>query len=97
MRHRTFFKVLLALVIVATVVVIFSGIRGKSGPQYTPSDAEGEQMVFWRYNEANKKTIELKCKETQKGEGDRLYMKKVEALIFKKGRMNKNIRAFGDQ
>ncbi|MCP5050403.1 MAG: LPS export ABC transporter periplasmic protein LptC, partial [bacterium] len=95
--HRTFFKVLLALVIVATVVVIFSGIRGKSGPAYTPSDAEGEQMVFALYNEANKKTIELKCKETQKGDDDRLYMKKVEALIFKKGRMNKNIRAFGDQ
>ena len=98
MRFKRVLKVFLVVFLMATLVYIFSGIKGKRETNYmAESRADGEGMVFSTYNKNNKKAIELKCSESHKESEDRISMKKIEGLIYKKGRMNKNIKIFGDQ
>lgn len=98
MIFKRVLKIFLVVFLAATLVYIFSGLRGKSGTNYmAESRPDGEGMVFASFNEDNKKALELKCSESHREEKDRIVMKKIEGLIFKKGRMHKNIKIFGEE
>jgi len=98
MRFKKIFKIFLVVFLLATLVYIFSGIKGKSETNYmAESRPDGEGMVFASFNKENKKALVLKCSESQRESKDKIVMKDIEGLIFKKGRMDKNIKVFGKQ
>jgi lipopolysaccharide transport protein LptA len=61
------------------------------------SRPDGEGIRFLTYNKENKKALEIKCAEYQQKTQDRTLMKNIEAFIFKKGKMNSDVRVHGDQ
>lgn len=82
--------------LLAVLVYVFSGLKGKSQPEIiTEMSADGKDVKFYTYNEKGKKTLELTCSEAFKESNDKTLMKNVQGLIFKEGRMDRDIKIFG--
>jgi len=98
MNAKKGLKIALGLILLATLFFIFFGIKGgKEAVDYkVETRADGEFMTMRFFNDDQKEALKFKCKEAYKESNDRTLMKQVEALIFKKGRMNKDIKVFGD-
>jgi lipopolysaccharide transport protein LptA len=98
MKFKKTLKIFLVVFLVAVLVYVFSGIKGKSQPGYTGEmSADGEGMVFSAFNKENKKALELKCSEAIRESNDKTLMKNIQGLIFKKGHMDRDIKVFGDE
>ena len=98
MKFKTLFKRFLVVFLLATLVYIFSGIKGKNQPDYVVElSADGKEVMHTHYNDENKIDLVVKCSESNKESADKVVMKKIDGLIPKKGRMNKDIKVFGDQ
>ncbi|NIM14551.1 MAG: hypothetical protein GTO45_21230 [Candidatus Aminicenantes bacterium] len=98
MRFKKTLTLLLGIVLLVTLVYIISGLKGKTGVDYkVESRPDGEGIRFLTYNKENKKALEIKCAEYQQKTQDRTLMRDIEALIFKKGKMNSDVRVHGDQ
>ncbi len=53
-------------------------------------------MIHVRFNKKNKKSIEFKCIESKIEHDNKIAMKKVDGTIFKKGRMDKDLKIVAD-
>jgi lipopolysaccharide transport protein LptA len=97
MKLRKILTIGLVIFLLVTLVYIISGIKGKTGVDYkVESRPDGEGIVFSSFNKENRKALEIKCKEFQEETKDKILMRHIEGLIYKKGRMNKDIKVFGD-
>jgi lipopolysaccharide export system protein LptA len=97
MNIKNIAKIFLVLAIVGTLIYVMTNLSRKSGTDYTVEDlADGEGMVFKAFNKENRQVLELNCTEAHQGEKDRMNMKNIVGVIFKKGKMNKDLRIFGD-
>ncbi len=54
-------------------------------------------ISYLAFNEESKKSIEVKCQESFTKGADELHLKNISGVIYKSGRMNKDIRFFGAQ
>jgi len=98
MKFKKTFKIFLVVFLLAVLVYVFSGIKGKSQPEIiSETSADGKDVKFYTYNEKGKKTLELTCSEAFKESNDKTLMKKIQGLIFKEGRMDRDIKVFGDE
>jgi len=98
MKFKRTLKIFLVVFLLAVLVYVFSGIKGKSQPEIiTEMSADGKDVKFYTYNEKGKKTLELTCSEAFKESNDKTLMKNVQGLIFKEGRMDRDIKVFGDE
>lgn len=97
MKHKKYLKIFIGLFLAAILIVVFFGLRGKKNLQYkVESLPDGEGLVFYSFNKNNRKSLELKCKESREEGGGKTSLTLIDGLIFKKGRMNKDIRVTGD-
>jgi lipopolysaccharide transport protein LptA len=98
-KYRTVIKVVLVVFILFTLYAIFSGLLQQE-PESTgltgKFEADGVQMAQSIYDKNNRKAIELRCRESRRVSHDKILMKSIEATILKKGRMNKDIKIYGD-
>ncbi len=98
MKFKRTLKIFLVVFLLAVLVYVFSGIKGKSQPDIiTEMSADGKDVKFYTYNESGKKTLELTCSEAFKESNDKTLMKNIQGLIFKEGRMDRDIKVFGDE
>jgi lipopolysaccharide transport protein LptA len=98
MRFKSLFKIFLVVFLLGTLVYIFSGIKGKNRPNYVVElSADGKEMTHTHYNDENKIDLVIKCSESNKESADKVVMKEINGLIPKKGRMNKDIKVFGER
>jgi lipopolysaccharide transport protein LptA len=98
MKFKKTLKIFLVVFLLAVLVYVFSGIKGKSQPEIiTEMSADGKDVKFYTYNEKGKKTLELTCSEAFKESNDKTLMKNIQGLIFKEGRMDRDIKIFGDE
>jgi lipopolysaccharide transport protein LptA len=98
MRFKKTLTLFLVIFLLVTLVIIISGLKSKSDVDYkVESRPDGEGIRFLTYNKENKKALEIKCAEYQQKTQDRTLMKNIEAFIFKKGKMNSDVRVHGDQ
>ena len=98
MKFKRTLKIFLVVFLLAVLVYVFSGIKGKNQPEIiTEMSADGKDVKFYTYNEKGKKTLELVCSEAFKESNDKTLMKNVQGLIFKEGRMDRDIKIFGDE
>ncbi|UCH96373.1 MAG: hypothetical protein JSV88_05840 [Candidatus Aminicenantes bacterium] len=103
MKSKRVLKIFLVVFLAATLVYIFSGIKGKNQPDFSAelsADGEGMQLTCWAMDKVKKglrKALVIKCSESIKESEDKIVMKNIEGNIFKKGHMNKDIKVFGDQ
>lgn len=96
-KYRKGVKITLGLAMLVVLVYLISSFKGSKRDDYRiESRPDGEQIVFYNFNKNNQKTLELRCTEFNKT-GKRTNMKNIAGLIYKKGRMNKDIKIFGDR
>lgn len=98
MSFKTILKIFLGVFVLVTLGYVFSGIKGKSKLDYQVNErADGEGMSFSSFNDDNRKALEIKCAESSAQSQQKVDMKKIEGLIFRKGKMKKDIKVFGDK
>lgn len=96
-KYQKLFKILLIVFVLFTVYFILKGIRQKDQSNLIKGfKADGVGMIHVRFNKKNKKSIEFKCIESKIEHNNKIAMKKVDGTIFKKGRMNKDLKIVAD-
>jgi hypothetical protein len=84
MKFKKTLKIFLVVFLLAVLVYVFSGIKGKSQPDIvTEMSADGKDVKFYTYNEKGKKTLELKCSEAFKESNDKTLMKNIQGFLKK--------------
>ena len=92
-KYQKLFKILLVVFLLFTVYFILKGIRQKDQNNLIKGfKADGVGMIHVRFNKKNKKSVEFKCIESKIEHDNKIAMKKVDGIIFKKGRMNKDLK-----
>lgn len=99
MDIKKIIKILLWVAVAGLLVYIFSTMTGSKEVDNYQAEirADGEGMAHRSYNDEGKVALLLRCKHSNLVEGDRLEMEKIEATIYKKGRMKKDIKVYGDK
>lgn len=99
MRFKKGLKLFIIISLVGVFIYIFIGLKKKPEGEDSTSvlTVDGMKMVHVTYNKLHQKTMELKCTEAVKETDDKTVMKDIEGMIFKKGRMNKDIKVFGNR
>ncbi|MDD8012531.1 MAG: LptA/OstA family protein [Acidobacteriota bacterium] len=90
----------IALVIAVILLVVFfarSLFVEKKRADAADTGVGDRGISYLAFNEESKKSIEVKCQESFTTEADELRLKNISGVIYKSGRMNKDIRFFGDQ
>ena len=96
MKLKKAIKLFIILSLICILIYVFVGLKRKTPSDYKSElESDGEKMVHSTYDNKNKRAMELKCNEATKKPDDKLEMKDIEGIIFKKGRMNKDIKVFG--
>jgi len=97
-KYQKLFKILLIVFVLFTLYFILKGIRQKDQSNLIKGfKADGVGMIHVRFNKKNKKSIEFKCIESKIEHNNKIAMKKVDGTIFKKGRMNKDLKIIADK
>jgi lipopolysaccharide export system protein LptA len=98
MRFKKGLKLFIVFSLIGVIIYIIIGLKKQTVDEDTTSilTVDGLKMVHVTYNKQHQKMMELKCTEAVKESEDKTAMKDIEGLIFKKGRMNKDIQVFGN-
>jgi lipopolysaccharide export system protein LptA len=59
--------------------------------------ADDRDISYLAFNEENKKSIEIRCRETIASGENEVQLKGISGVIFKRGRMNQDIRFFSER
>lgn len=96
MKYKKTLKISIIISLVATLLYILIGLKKKEQPEFIGElKADGETMIHDTYDKEHRKAMELKCTEAVKESEDKTDMKNIEGVIYKKGRMNKDINVSG--
>ncbi len=96
MKFKKALKISIVIAMAGILIYIFFGLKTQRTPEYTVElNADGKTMEHFIFDEQQKKSIVLRSSEARKEEGDKMVMKDVEGVIYKKGSMNKDINVSG--
>jgi lipopolysaccharide export system protein LptA len=96
MKYKKTLETLIIISLVATLLYILIGLKKKTPSEFTGElKVDGETMVHATYDKEHRKAMELKCTEAINESDDKTDMKNIEGVIYKKGRMNKDINISG--
>jgi len=97
MGPKRVFKIISLVILSFTLIFIISGISGKGKITLPPEfEADGQGMVSIRFNQENRKVLEVQCSESERETNDKILMKDIKATVFKKGKINNDIVISGD-
>ncbi len=93
MKSKKILKLFIIIFLIGILIYVFAGLKRKEPSDYISDlKSDGEKMVHSTYDKQNKRAMEIKSSEALKETDDKLVMKDIEGVIFKKGRMNKDIQ-----
>lgn len=97
-RRKKLWRFLLVLFFLLLTAILATEIirRGRKAPPVN-TRIESKDMTYLVYSKQNRKSMEIRCRETQPGSDDKLYLKTIRAVIFQKGRMAKDVQVYGNQ
>lgn len=96
MKYKKTLEIFIIISLVATLLYIMIGLKKKTPSEFTNElKVDGETMVHNTYDKEHRKAMELKCTEAVNESEDKTDMKNIEGVIYKKGRMNKDISVSG--
>lgn len=96
MKYKKTLKIFIIISLVGTLLYILIGLKKKVQPEFIGElKADGETMVHSTYDKEHRKAMELKCTEAVNESEDKTDMKNIDGVIYKKGRMNKDINVSG--
>lgn len=94
LRKKTRYAILAGVLILAVLVLLFFFLRprnGKAARKIVDTEIEGINLTYYDFDKNNQKKLEIKCRESQKKNDDRLLMKGITATIFKTDKLDKDI------
>lgn len=84
--------------ILVVIVIVMATLRSKKeADSIGELDADGEKVAHGVFNDENQRVMDLRCEKANWETEDRMAMQMIQALIFKKGRMTKDIKVTGDK
>jgi lipopolysaccharide transport protein LptA len=93
MKSKKILKLFIIIFLIGILIYVFAGLKRKEPSDYISDlKSDGEKMVHSTYDKQNRRAMEIKSSEALKETDDKLVMKDIEGVIFKKGRMNKDIQ-----
>jgi len=93
MKSKKTLKFFIIIFLIGILIYVFAGLKRKESSDYMSDlKSDGEKMVHSTYDKQNRRAMEIKCSEALKEKDDKLVMKDIEGVVFKKGRMNKDIQ-----
>lgn len=96
MNVKKALKLFIVIAMIGILIYIFFGIKTQNPDQYTVVlNADGKTMEHFIFDKDQNKSIVLRSSEAHKEKGDKMVMKNVEGVIYKKGSMNKDINVSG--
>lgn len=96
MGQKKLFKIVSIVILAFTLIFIIAGISGKGKTTQSPVfEADGKGMVSIRFNKEHRKVLEVKCSESERESNDKILMKDIQATVFKKGKIDKDIKISG--
>lgn len=96
MKYKKTLKIIIIVSLVGMLLYIMIGLKKKAQPEFLGElKADGEAMVHNTYDKEHRKAMELKCTEAINESENKTDMKNIEGIIYKKGRMNKDINVSG--
>jgi len=96
MGQKKIFRVVSIVILAFTLIFIIAGISGKGkATEPTVFDADGKGMVSIRFNKEHRKVLEVKCSESEREDNDKILMNDIQATVFKKGKIDKDIEISG--
>jgi lipopolysaccharide transport protein LptA len=97
MRSKKALKLFIIVSLLGVIIYVFAALKRNEPTDFSAElKVDGEKMTHYTYDKNHRRVMELKSSEAVKESDDKLVMKDIEGLVFKKGRMNKDIRVFGD-
>ncbi|MCU0287032.1 MAG: hypothetical protein MUF15_11625 [Acidobacteria bacterium] len=92
MKYKKTLKILIIVFLAGTLLYILIGLKKPAQTEFSGElKVDGETMIHNTYDKEHRKAMELKCKEAINESEDKTDMKNIEGVIYKKGRMNKDI------
>ncbi|MBU4267695.1 MAG: LptA/OstA family protein [Acidobacteria bacterium] len=88
--------VLIIIFIVLSALFAKSLFFKKEQAKVIDTGVEDRDITYLAFNDKNKKSVEVKCQESFTKRDDELHLKKISAVIYKSGKMNKDIHFFSD-
>lgn len=96
MKGKKTLQIIIIFSLIGILIYVFAGLKKKQETDFSAElTADGEKMIHSTYDKQHRKAMELKCSEAEKETEDKTVMKNIEGVIFKKGRMNKDIQVHG--
>lgn len=96
MGQKKLFKIVSIMILAFTLIFIIAGISGKGKSTEPPVfDADGKGMVSIRFNKEHRKVLEVRCSESERESSDKILMKDIQATVFKKGKIDKDVKITG--
>lgn len=97
MKSKRILKLIIIVSLFGVIIYIFAALKRNEPGDYSGElKVDGRKMTHYTYDKDYHRVMELKSSEAVKETDDKLVMKDIEGVVFKKGRMNKDIMVFGD-
>ncbi|MCK4835411.1 MAG: hypothetical protein KAT17_02175 [Candidatus Aminicenantes bacterium] len=98
MKYRTLIKALILIVFILLLYFILSEFKPRKEINSLETfEPDGIKMKYIAFNKNNQKSIEVRCAESKRAEDDKTLMKKINATIFKKGKLDQEIYISADR
>ncbi len=96
MKYKKTLQIIIILSLIGILIYVFVGLKKKQETDYTAElIVDGERMVHSTYDKQHRKAMELKCSEAERESDDKTVMKNIEGVIYKKGRLDKDVQVHG--
>jgi len=97
MKYKNIFKIFILIIFLAVVFLVISELKPREkSNQITEFEPDGVNMKYTIFNKENKKRLELSCIESKTEGKNKMLMKKINATIFKKGKLDQDISISGE-
>lgn len=97
-NYRKIFQIGAIATLVIVLIYVVAGLKSKKKDEFASElIVDGEGMIHVTFDKKGREAIKIRCSQSERGEKDELVLKNIEGLIYKKGRMNKDIKVFGDR
>lgn len=98
MKYKILIQIAVFTVFLALMVLILAGYKPRSEAESLDSfEPDGIEMRYVAFNQNNQKSLEITCAESKKQTEDKTLMRNIKAIIFKKGKMDRDIHVSGDE
>ena len=96
-KHKNILRIFILIIFLVVVFLVISELKPRENiNQITEFEPDGIDMKYTIFSKENKKRLELSCIESKSQGKTKTLMKKINATIYKKGKLDQDISISGE-